>query len=216
MRSGMSSFEQKGWFNRTLLKKNLTRFWPLWALYTAALFFSLGMPLINLESVMHRAEGATVSVGSGLWNTMGEVLEAMNREYMVEQYQEMVRDAMGAVVLMGAVYGCFLAMAFFSYLMNRRSVGMLHALPIKREGLFLTNWVSGLFFVAGPSLVVFLIAMLAEAGKGAVGLEDLLLWLLVSVSTGLFFFDFALCCAMFTGHILALPVFYLIHNGLVA
>lgn len=216
MRSGMSSFEQKGWFNRTLLKKNLTRFWPLWALYTAALFFSLGMPLINLESVMHRAEGATVSVGSGLWNTMGEVLEAMNREYMVEQYQEMVRDAMGAVVLMGAVYGCFLAMAFFSYLMNRRSVGMLHALPIKREGLFLTNWVSGLFFVAGPSLVVFLIALLAEAGKGAVGLEDLLLWLLVSVSTGLFFFDFALCCAMFTGHILALPVFYLILNGLVA
>ena len=44
MRSGMSSFEQKGWFNRTLLKKNLTRFWPLWALYTAALFLAWECP----------------------------------------------------------------------------------------------------------------------------------------------------------------------------
>ncbi|MBP3319556.1 MAG: hypothetical protein J6K94_06050, partial [Ruminiclostridium sp.] len=61
-----------------------------------------------------------------------------------------------------------------------------------------------------------LVALLAEAGKGAVGPEELLLWLLVNVSVTLFFFDFALCCAMFTGQILALPVFYLILNGLVA
>ena len=51
MRSRISSFEQKGWFNRTLLKKNLTRFWPLWVLYTAGLFLILGMP-IDRKSVV--------------------------------------------------------------------------------------------------------------------------------------------------------------------
>lgn len=219
MRSGISSFEQKGWFNFTLLKKNLTRFWPLWALYTAALFFSLGMPLINLE----RVEGATfitdkyaVVYGSGSALTTGEALGPAFRAYMLGEYRYVIREAMGAAVLIGAVYGCLLAMAFFSYLMNRRSVGMIHALPIKREGLFFTNWLSGVLFTAGPSLLIFLVALLAEAGKGAVGPEELLLWLLVNVSVTLFFFDFALCCAMFTGQILALPVFYLILNGLVA
>ena len=219
MRSGISSFEQKGWFNFTLLKKNLTRFWPLWALYTAALFFSLGMPLINLE----RVEGATfitdkyaVVYGSGSALTTGEALGPAFRAYMLGEYRDVIRGSMGAAVLIGAVYGCLLAMAFFSYLMNRRSVGMIHALPIKREGLFFTNWISGVLFTAGPSLLIFLVALLAEAGKGAVGPEELLLWLLVNVSVTLFFFDFALCCAMFTGQILALPVFYLILNGLVA
>ena len=92
---------------------------------------------------------------------------------------------MGAAVFIGAVYGCLLAMAFFSYLMNRRSVGMIHALPIKREGLFFTNWLSGVLFTAGPSLLIFLVALLAEAGKVVVGPEELLLWLLVNVSVTL-------------------------------
>lgn len=217
MRSGISSFEQKGWFNLTLLKKNLTRFWPLWALYTAALFFSLGMPLINLESVVipqNAIPGQTAL--NGALNTLGEALRPTLQAYMVGQYRYVIQEAMGVAVLIGAVYGCLLAMAFFSYLMNRRSVGMIHALPIKREGLFFTNWLSGVLFTAGPSLLIFLVALLAEAGKGAVGPEELLLWLLVNVSVTLFFFDFALCCAMFTGQILALPVFYLILNGLVA
>lgn len=227
MRSGMSSFEQKGWFNFTLLKKNLTRFWPLWAIYTAALFLSLGMPLINLERANIAAfsyenavwgyastqtPGANVVYGYAAAQPAGEVYRAA----MTEQYRDVIRGSMGAAVLIGAVYGCLLAMAFFSYLMNRRSVGMIHALPIKREGLFFTNWLSGALFTAGPSLLIFLVALLAEAGKGAVGPEELLLWLLVNVSVTLFFFDFALCCAMFTGQILALPVFYLILNGLVA
>lgn len=217
MRSGTSSFERGGWFNLTLLKKNLTRFWPLWVLYTGTLFLSLGMPIINLKSVVVPKDAITGQTFlNGAVNTLGEALRPALQAYMVEQYRDVIHTAMGVAVLLGAVYGCLLAMAFFSYLMNRRSVGMIHALPIKREGLFFTNWLSGLLFVVGPSLLIFLVALLAEAGKGAVGLEELLLWLLVNASVTLFFFDFAVCCAMFTGQLLALPVFYLILNGLVA
>ena len=208
MRSGISSFEQKGWFNATLLKKNLTRFWPLWAVYGVVLFFALDMPILRLSTrtyVMATPAGANVS-------QLVPDLEALT-----ERMGYMVWDAMVGSVFLSAVFGCLLAMALFSYLMNRRSVSMLHALPIKREGLFFTNWLSGLIFVTGPSLVAFAIALFAEVGKGVgfAEVEELLLWLLVNITVTMFFFDFALCCAMFTGQILALPVFYGILNILV-
>lgn len=46
-------------------------------------------------------------------------------------------------------------------------------------------------------------------------LAALAVWLLVQSGTALFFFSFAAFCAMFTGHILALPAFYVILNFLV-
>ena len=42
------------------------------------------------------------------------------------------------------VYAVLCAMAVWSYLYNARSVGLMHTLPIRREGLFLTNFLSGL------------------------------------------------------------------------
>ncbi len=209
MRSGILFFEQKGWFNATLLKKNLTRFWPLWALYGVVLFFGLDMPIIHLSTTLH-------NISTALNSTSPEFQEFLRAD-LTEEIKYIVRNAMVTSVIVGAVFGCLLAMALFSYLMNRRSVGMIHALPIKREGLFLTNWISGLIFVSGPSLPVFLIALLAGVGKGVgvLCLEELLLWLLVNISVTMFFFDFALCCAMFTGQILALPIFYGILNALV-
>jgi ABC-2 type transport system permease protein len=47
-------------------------------------------------------------------------------------------------------------------------------------------------------------------------LAALLTWLLAQCGLCLFFFSFAAFCAMFTGHILALPAFYGILNGLAA
>lgn len=198
MRSTIRSCEEKGWFNRTLLWKNLTRFSPLWAVYFATLFFSLVMPLINLDmrSMDSNGKGVTVS-------------------QLLEEYRYLIRDGMQTAVDFGLIFGCLFAMAFFSYLMNRRSVSMLHALPLRREGLFCTNVLSGVICVVVPSVAVFLIALCAEWGKGAVGAGDLALWLLVNVSVTLFFFAFGTFCAMFTGSLLALPVFYGILNALV-
>ena len=46
-------------------------------------------------------------------------------------------------------------------------------------------------------------------------LWSLTLWFLVQSGTCFFFYSFGVFCAMFTGHLLALPVFYGILNGLV-
>mgnify|MGYP006990310965 CR=1 FL=1 len=56
-------------------------------------------------------------------------------------------------ISMALSFGILLAMALFSYLMSSRSCQAIHALPIRREGLLLTNYVSALGFIAVPSLV---------------------------------------------------------------
>ena len=67
-----------------------------------------------------------------------------------EIYYYLVADA---VPIVSIAYAILCAMAVWSYLYNARSVGMMHSLPIRREGLFLTNLLSGLAMMAIPYLV---------------------------------------------------------------
>lgn len=117
-------------------------------------------------------------------------------------------------IALAAVFGIIAAMAVFSYLYSSRSVDMLHALPMRRGGLFLTNYISGLCFFLLPHGVVFLLLWMAELLSGTAVLGSLLMWLTAQSLMCFFFYSFAVFCAMFTGHILALPVFYGIFNGL--
>lgn len=195
MKSGtlFSENDRKGWFSLTLFRKNWTRFWPLAVGYGLVQFFLLPMNLITDLGYVARRGGnlslrvADVLLAGGMW-----------------------------AAPLGFVFGCLAAMALFSYLMNNRSVGLFHALPIRREGLFLTNWVTGLSFFLLPNTLVTAIAFGVEAFFGTVQPELTLRWFALHTVVTMFFFCFAVCCAMFTGHILALPVFYGILNGLVA
>lgn len=187
MPSGTSSFNKRDWFNPTLFKKNLTRFWPLWGLYGAAWFFLLPMN--------------TFLARPGL---------SMNY-----QVHSLLRVALTASPVVGAVYALLVAMALFSYLMNNRPAGMLHSLPIRREGLFLTNFFSGFVFIASPTLAAALLTLVAQATKQVWLPGPVFRWFGVNLMVTLMFFAFAVCCAMFTGHILALPAFYGILNFLV-
>lgn len=193
MKLEISSSDKKGWFSPALFRKNFTRFWPLAALYTFIQFLCLPVELAT-------EVGGTISYGGNASQTvMGDLL------------------GMGILsVPMGAVFGLLTAMALFSYLMNARAAGMLHALPIRREGLFLTNWVSGLCFFALPNALAALAGLGVEAYFGAVQAGLTLRWFALHTVIAMFFFCFAVCCAMFTGHILALPVFYGVLNVLVA
>ncbi len=194
MGSGTSSFKFHGWFNPTLFKKNLTRFWPIWAVYTAVLAFLLPVELL-----------LTLTSRSNLLVNVGNL----------EDVRNIVRVATAAMPTVGFLFGAMAAIALFSYLMNARSVQMLHALPIRREGLFLTNWLSGFAFFLAPNLALLLISALIEAGMGVLDPRGLVLWLVTATVCPMFFFCFTVCIAMFTGHVLALPVFYGILNVLV-
>ena len=114
-------------FNGTLFRKNLSRYWPLWGLasFGGALF-----PLAMLVNLLH----------SGLQ-------DAWTPMQMKEMYYTVLSYS---VPVISIVYAVLCAMAVWNYLYNTRSVGLMHTLPIRREGLFLTNVLSGLVMMAIP------------------------------------------------------------------
>ena len=181
------------WFSPTLFRKNLTRFWPIWALYGAVWFLMLTAPFLSMG-------------GTGRFRYSPSSFYP--RGFVVELIP------IGAGV--SFVFGILAAMAVFSYLYNSRPAGMMHALPIRREGLFLTNYLSGLCFFLFPIAGVALLTVPAQlyAGCGA-DLTSVFLWACCQALMSLFFYSFAVFCAMFTGHIMALPAFYVILNFLV-
>ena len=177
----------KSWFNWTLFQKNMTRFWPIWGLYLVIWLFVFPINLI-LNDIDLR------------WFAHQQVLTLIR--------------SLG--LPLAAVFSLLAACAVWSYLYNNRSACLMHSLPIRREGLFLTNFLSGMTFLAGPNLIVFLLTLLAEAARGTVDAGSLTMWFFSVSLMELAFFCFATFCAMFTGHILGLPAFYAILNVLAA
>lgn len=186
----------KGWFSPTLFRKNLTRFWPIWALYGAVWFLILTIGTLNSRGLGQHGPA-----------------ETMDRFYPTGFVVKTI--PMG--VYISLIFGVLAAMAVFSYLYNSRPAGLMHALPIRREGLFLTNYLSGLCFFLIPIAGIVLLTLFAQVYAGyGVNFTSLFLWAWCQALMSLFFYSFAVFCAMFTGHILALPAFYGILNGLAA
>ena len=191
MKSGTS------YFNSTLFKKNLTRYWPSWALYALIWVYALPVRCITIVSRNQQWMGETpIQQVQAFANGIPDLLE-------------------GFGTVMAFCFGVLAAMAVFSCLYNNRAAGMMHSLPLRREGLFLTNYLSGLVCLLGPNLLVWLLTLGAEGlCSGYVDLYTVSVWLAAQSGMCLFFYSFAVFCAMFTGHLLALPAFYGILNFL--
>jgi ABC-2 type transport system permease protein len=114
---------------------------------------------------------------------------------------------------LGAFFGILFAMALFSYLYTPRAVGMFHSLPLRRESLFLTDYLTG---AAVFLSTLALTALLTAAVQGAAGVpmgRSPLVFFACAAGQMFFFYSFACLCAFFTGQLLALPIFYIILNG---
>ena len=187
-------------FHPALFRKNMTRFWPIWALY--GVIWLLALPATLLTN--YTDPDATFLI-------LDSVIShpALFARAFVPQL------AAALSPWLSLFFGIAAAMAVFSYLFQSRSCDLIHALPLRREGLFLTNYLSGLAFFALPLLAVFFLSLIAECALGALYFPGLFSWLCVNLLTALFFYSFAVLCAMLTGHILAMPAFYFIFNGLV-
>lgn len=178
------------YFNRELLRGALLRTWPLWAAYTLIWLFLLPVTLFIHLSDRHI------------------VYSRPTLSY------ELLNTGLSSGVMMAAVFGIFFAMAMFAYLTSPRATNGMHAMPIRREGLFLTHYLAGLFCQVVTLLVSFALAALVTAAFGvfdgyAVGMGLLLCVLLV-----LFFYSFGVLCMVCVGQILAGAVFYGILNFL--
>ena len=177
-------------FNGTLFRKNLSRYWPLWGLasFGGALF-----PLAMLVNLLHS--------GFDFWTP----LETTQAYYNVLSY---------GVPVISIVYAVLCAMAVWNYLYNTRSVGLMHTLPIRREGLFVTNVLSGLVMMAIPYAVTGALIVLVSLLYGGFEPVGVLVTILGVAGESIFFFGLATFCALIVGNVFMLPALYGLLNFL--
>lgn len=171
-------------FNGTLFRKNLSRYWPLWGL---ASFGGAMFPLAMLLELLHN--------GFRFWSP----LETRQAYYTVLSY---------GVPVISIVYAILCAMAVWNYLYNARSVGMMHTLPVRREGLFVTNVLSGLTMMAIPYAVTGVLLVLVTMLFGGFEPVGVLVTVLGVMGESLFFFGLATFCAFIVGNVFMLPALY--------
>ncbi len=111
-------------FNASVLRKDLSRFAPVWLLYLIGGLMMAVNPLIGHEGL----DNLTRAV-----DRLGEYL--------------------GVFSVINLVYGSVVAMLLFGDLFNGRLCNALHAMPLRREGWFATHILAGLLFSLIPNFI---------------------------------------------------------------
>lgn len=117
------------YFNRTVFFKDITRFFPVWVLYTIGLLLSLVI-LVEIE------------------DTIDFHMNIRNLGVLINVF---------AVINCGYALVC--AQLLFGDLYNSRMCNALHAMPMRRETWFATHILSGLSFFVIPNLLFALLTL---------------------------------------------------------
>ena len=170
-------------FDKTVLKKDLTRFSPLWVLY-----------LIGGLLIMH--------ILSGFYGSYFP-----DRAYSVASDLNEMIAPMG---LVNAAYAFLTAQLLFGDLHSTRLCYGIHALPLRREGWYLTHATSGLLIGLVPPFII-VITLLPVLGQ--FWFLGFFCWAAIALQY-LFFFALSACCMMVTGNRFAATAVYAIVNFL--
>lgn len=111
-------------FNLTALRKDITRFAPVWAIY---LIGGLLVGLTTLSSGNYYAQG-----------------------YAANE----LASTTGTLAVINMVYAIINAELLFGDLFNNRLCNALHAFPLRRESWFATHTIAGLLFSLVPNLIL--------------------------------------------------------------
>jgi len=175
--------------NAALLRSDIKRYWPLLFLYVAVWVVILPMQIL---SASRECDG----VADGIMTVL-----------QLKQHNVIIQSIPASAV-MSLLFGCFAAMAVWSYLMSGRTVGLMHALPVTRTQAFFSHILSVLGALTAGNVLIFLLTALCSAGFSYVDWAALGTWLLLTELMALFFFALGSLCAMVTGWLLAVPVLY--------
>ena len=152
--------------NPTILKKNLTRYWPIMALCAFIGFMLLPMTV---------SDWVDYSVA--------------------RQFEDIVSLAMPPLIF---AYAPLCAACVFGYLHKSRSSNMLHAFPVTRDSLFMSNLLSGLAMFVLPWLGVCLATLFLFLSNG-IHLGLLLATFVIGTLEFLFFFAVAVFSMLLCG-----------------
>ena len=109
-----------------------------------------------------------------------------------------IRDTINAMAWVNMIYAAVVAQLIFGDLYNSRLCNALHALPITRDGWFVTHSASGICFSLLPTLAAVLVGL--PMLRLGVGRSIAIWWLLAIEMQYLFFFGTAVLCIMLSGN----------------
>ena len=127
-----------------LLRSDIKRYWPLLFLYVAVWVVILPMQIL---SASRECDG---------------VAEGIMTVLQLRQHNVIIQSIPASVV-MSLLFGCFAAMAVWSYLMSGRTVGLMHALPVTRTQAFFSHVLSALGALTAGNVLIFLLTLLVAA-----------------------------------------------------
>ena len=175
------------YFNKTLFFNMITRFWPLWAVYTAIWLIILPLGLhgeLRFDAFAGRPSAVLFILNAGLY---------------------------GGVV-MSVVFAALTAAAVFGFMYNAKSASAFASLPIRRSAVFTSVLLSGLACLFAANIVTLIAAFAVEIAYGFSGLGCLFIWLGLVCICNVFFYGFALFIAQLTGHAFAFFSLYFVLN----
>ena len=127
-------------FDGALFRRALKRTAPVWGLFA---LYELLLPFQLLSNAQH--------------------YDRYSMEFACYQTRRILETGVTGASVVACIYGGILAWALFSWLFRANSAYFHAALPIRRETLFLTNYLTGLLLCAVP-------ALLSALGTGLAGL----------------------------------------------
>jgi ABC-2 type transport system permease protein len=113
-----------------------------------------------------------------------------------------------------AVGALFAGMALYSYMYNSKSANMIHSFPVDRTQLFGTTVISGWAFLIVPLFGAALLSTILCLVYTIPGIGYIWLWFLVVAALAIIAFSIVSICALFTGHIVVLPMYVIAVNFL--
>lgn len=177
-------------FNAGLFRSTLRRFWPLWTIHFAG--WLLFLPVLTLMNNL----GPNKST-----NFIFAICES----------------AVFASSVVAFIMAILAAMVVFSFMYSSRSTGLIASLPVRREAIFGSTWLGGVFVIVGSNLVIALLTFLFSLGattSAALAFKAVCIWLGVYSMQFILFFGIASLTAVMTGSIAVLPILYIIFNFL--
>ena len=172
-------------FNKTLCRKNLTRFAPVWGIYLICLLTGLGLMYMDADSRI---------VNFWFASHMAQCIQVMG--------------------LVNLFFAPLVALLLFGDLFNSRMCNAIHAMPVRRETLFVTNVVSGLLVSLVPTAVMALLSVpLLMATVVHNAWQIALLWYVAVNLEFVLFYGMAVFCVFCTANRLGFGALYTVLNG---
>ncbi len=172
-------------FNWGLSRSWLKRCWPLWTAYLAEWLIALPQSVPELRR----------------YSDILSYTAAVNRS-VVSFGQSMAQASI--------IVGIIAAMVMYSYMYSSRACGMMNALPVRRETVFTTAFVTGLAPLVLADVIIIGAVCAVYARTGVVETKNVFLALGFAVMGNVAFFGFATFCAVLTGSLVVLPAVYLV------